>query len=128
MNLRPLNSVQRLFLVQFFFTTSETEPDYYHQKVNIGVASRVAEQFKKTKDLRKLGNFKKIPEMRGFVEHSIEKPILLNFVNLSPNFCSKLCEKTNFHFLFGPDPRILDFTFFEGFSILKVLFALQTDI
>ena len=65
--------------------------------------------------LRKLGNFKKIPEMLGFdgeypavqpkakfwhflvknckksaVKHSIEKPILLNFVNLSPTFCPRL--------------------------------------
>ena len=45
------------FLVQFVFTTSETELDYYHQKVNIPVASQVAEQLK-TYDLRKLGSFK----------------------------------------------------------------------
>ena len=66
-------------------------------------------------DLRKLGNFKKIPEIRGFdgeypavnpkakfwrflvknckksaVKHSVEKPILLNFVNLSSTFCPRL--------------------------------------
>ena len=34
------------FLAQFFFTTSETELDYYHQKVSVRVASRVAEQLK----------------------------------------------------------------------------------
>ena len=64
---------------------------------------------------RKLGNFKKTPEMRGFdgeypaihpkakfwsflvqnckqsaVKDSTEKPILLNFVNLSPTFCPRL--------------------------------------
>ena len=41
------------------------EVGYYHQKVNVRVASRVAERLK-TWDLRKLGNFKKIPEMLGF--------------------------------------------------------------
>ena len=39
--------------------------DYYHQKVNVRVASRVAEPLK-TSDLRKLGNFKEIPGMLGF--------------------------------------------------------------
>ena len=102
------------FSAQFFFTTSETELGYYHQKVNVRVASRVAERLK-TYDLRKLGNFKKIPEMLEFdgelpvvhpkakfdvfwqkncknsaVKHSIEKPVLLNFVNLSPTFCPRL--------------------------------------
>ena len=34
------------FLAQFFFTTSETELDYYHQKVSARVASRVAKRLK----------------------------------------------------------------------------------
>ena len=34
------------FLAQFFFTTSETELDCYHQKVSVRVASRVAERLK----------------------------------------------------------------------------------
>ena len=34
------------FLAQFLFTTSETELDYYHQKMNVRVASRVAERLK----------------------------------------------------------------------------------
>ena len=51
-------------LVQFFFTKSGTELDHYHQKVNV-VVSRVSERLK-TYDLRKLGNFKKIPEMLWF--------------------------------------------------------------
>ena len=42
-----------------------SETNSYHQKVNMQVASRVAERLK-TCDLRKLGNFKKIPEMLGF--------------------------------------------------------------
>ena len=29
------------FLAQFFFTTSETELDYYHQKVSARVAERL---------------------------------------------------------------------------------------
>ena len=39
-----LQSWTRLFhsLAHFFFTSSETEIDYYHQKVNVRVASRVA--------------------------------------------------------------------------------------
>ena len=51
--------VCRLFhvLAQFLCTTSETEVDYYHQKVNV----RASERLKK--DLRKLGNFRKIREM-----------------------------------------------------------------
>ena len=36
--------------------------DYYYQKPNVRVASRVAERFK-TYNLRKLENFKKISEM-----------------------------------------------------------------
>ena len=97
------------FLGHFPFTTSETQLDYYHQKVNVWVASRVA------KRLKKWGNFKKIPGMLGFdcesqavhpkskfwrssvknckksaVKLSIEKPILLSFVNLSPTFRPRL--------------------------------------
>ena len=53
------------FSSQFIFTTSQTELDYYHQKVNVRVVPRVAERLK-TYDLRKLGSFKKIPEMFGF--------------------------------------------------------------
>ena len=34
------------FLAQFFFTTSETELDYYQQKVSARVPSRVAERLK----------------------------------------------------------------------------------
>ena len=47
-------NICRLFpvLAQCFFTTSKTELNYYHQKVNIRVAS--------------IGNFKKIAETHGF--------------------------------------------------------------
>ena len=34
------------FLSSFLFTISETEPDYYHQKVNVRVISQVAERLK----------------------------------------------------------------------------------
>ena len=50
---------------QSFFITSKTEVDYYHQKMDVQVASRVAERLK-TYDLKKLGIFKKISEMLGF--------------------------------------------------------------
>ena len=57
-------------LAQFLFTTSETELDNYHQKLNVKFASRVVGRLK-TEGLRKLGNFKKIPEMLGFdIEYS----------------------------------------------------------
>ena len=80
--------------------------------MNVRVASRVAER------LKKLGNFKKIPEMLGFdvdypafhpnakfwrflvknckksaVTHSKEKLILPNFGNFSPIFCLRLQAK-----------------------------------
>ena len=83
------------------------ELDYYHQKVNVRVVSRVAER------LRKLGDFKKTPETLGFdsqypadhpkdkfyylkickksaLKYSIEKHVLFNFVNLSTIFCPRL--------------------------------------
>ena len=34
------------FLAQFIFTTSGTELDYYHQKVNVRVASQVFKRLK----------------------------------------------------------------------------------
>ena len=52
-------------LAQFLFTTSEMELDYYHQKVRVRVASRVAKRLK-TYDLKKLENFKKVFAMLGF--------------------------------------------------------------
>ena len=54
------------------------ELDHYHQKVNVRVAKRVAERFL-AKSCKK-----------SVVKQSIEKPILLNFVNLSPTFCPLL--------------------------------------
>ena len=41
-------NIWRLFhvLAELLFTTSETEQDYYHQKVNVGVATRVPEWVK----------------------------------------------------------------------------------
>ena len=100
--------------------------------------------------LRKLGNFKKIPEMLGFdgkypavqpkakfwrflvkyrkksaVKNSIEKPILLNFVNLSPTFCPRLSEET-FSFQLSPDSLILYFlnilVFEKPQSLFKLIF------
>ena len=40
-------------LAQFSFIVSDTELDYYHQKINLKVTSRAAEQFK----FRILGNY-----------------------------------------------------------------------
>ena len=54
-----LKNICRLFHIlpqQSSLNITERELDYYHQKVNIQVASRVAEQLK-TWHQRKLGNF-----------------------------------------------------------------------
>ena len=53
------------FLARFLFTTSDTVLDYYHNKKSLRVSSRVTERLEHS-DLRKFGNFKKIPEMLGF--------------------------------------------------------------
>ena len=50
-NKKSDNLTQNIFslfqvLVQFLFTSSEKEIDYYHQKVNVRNVSRVAERFK----------------------------------------------------------------------------------
>ena len=69
-------NIQRLFhfFAQFFFITSAMELDYYHQKVNVRVASGVAKRLK-TYDLSKIGNLKKILEMLGFdVEYPAVHP------------------------------------------------------
>ena len=92
---------------------SERKPDYYHQKKNARIVPRVAERLK-TEDLGKFEKFEKIPEMLGSdgkypahhpkaklsrflvkickksqVKHSIEEPILLNFMNLPTIFCPR---------------------------------------
>ena len=51
-------------LAQFLFTTSDTEPDYYQQEVNVRVALRVVERLNNW-DFMKFVKFKKIPEMLG---------------------------------------------------------------
>ena len=48
-------------LAQFPFTKSDSELDYYHKEVNVGVASRVAERLK-TLNFTKLVTLKKISE------------------------------------------------------------------
>ena len=63
---------------------------------------------------------------KSAVKHSIEKPILLHFVNLSPTFCPRFSEETNVHFLLGPDPLILYFlktlVFEKAHSLFKLIF------
>ena len=49
-------------LALILLTTSENELDYYQQKVNVQVASRVAEQLK-TSGFRKLVNCERISYM-----------------------------------------------------------------
>ena len=82
--------------------------------MDVRFTQRVAKRLR-TWDLRQLQNFKEIPEMLGFdskhpaghpkvqflrilvnhckksaVKHSIEKPIMLNFVNFSTTFYLRL--------------------------------------
>ena len=100
-------------LAQFLFNTSETELDYYHQKVNVRVTSRPDERLK-IDDFRKIENFKNNPwnarvyieypscnpkgndvpqnPKKSAVKNSIEKPISLNFVKLSKIFCPSLWD------------------------------------
>ena len=137
-------NICRLFhvLIQFLFTIWETELDYYHQKVNVRVASRVAKELK-IYDLGRLGNLKKMPEILGFdsecpagypkakfwlflvknckdstQKHSIEKHTLPNFVR---NFLRKQVFISNL-------VQTSWFYFFEDFRISKDLFPLQIDI
>ena len=55
------------------------------------------------------------------VKHSIKKPVLLKFVNLS----TKIAWGNRFSLL--TQSRPLDFKFFEDFSMSKDAFALQID-
>ena len=104
------------------------------------------EKKKKKKDL---GNLKKIPEMLGFdgefpavnpkakfrrflvksckksaVKHSVEKHILLNFVNLSPTFCPRLYLRRQYTTF---DDYILLYYFrrlyitFDGYILISAL-------
>ena len=59
------NATQSQKTPQSSFTTGETELDYFHQKLSVGVHSRATEGLT-TQDLRKLRNWQKIPEMLGF--------------------------------------------------------------
>ena len=81
-----------LQLAQFLFTTSKTELNYYHQKLSVWAASRVAERLK-TLDLRKLENLKKIFGMLGPDGE---------YLGWHPNakfwwFCQNLAKNQRFH-------------------------------
>ena len=60
------------------------------------------------------------------VKHSIEKPTLLNFVNLSPTFCPRLSEEAKWHSWLGPYPLIIHFLKFlifgKSHSLFKLIF------
>ena len=98
-------------LAQFLFTTSETELDCYQQKMNGRVAVRDAGQVKTSPmgglnihtrkknlgswEIRKFKTqiltFFGKKSQKSAVNHSIQKVILLNFMNL-------LSEETDFQF------------------------------
>ena len=82
------HNVLRLFdvLPNFPFTTSETMGDYYLQTWYIPVASRVAERpysplsgphspHKKKKNLRKLGNIRKVPKFHRMIGMTSQCPV-----------------------------------------------------
>ena len=75
------------------------ELDWYHQKVSVLVASRLAKQLK-TYDLRKSCNFEKILGMLGFDGEYLAghpKPNFDNFVKNSQNIsCKTFHTKTYF--------------------------------
>ena len=50
------------------------------------------------------------------VKHSIEKPILLNFVTLSKILCPTLSEEIHFHFHLDPDHLNLYFLKISAFQ------------
>ena len=60
------------------------------------------------------------------VKHSIEKPTLPNFVNLSTTFCQRLSEEAKFHLKLSPDALILHFLKFliseKSYLIFKFIF------
>ena len=60
---------------------------------------------------------------KSAVKLSIEKPVLLNFVNSFAIFCSRFSEKLHVHFELP-----LEFTFSVDFSISKYSFAVKIGI
>ena len=64
-NLEQKNCGLFYFLTELVLSTSHTKPGYYQQKMNVRVSSPVEGRLK-TQDLRKLGIFRKIPELLGF--------------------------------------------------------------
>ena len=63
---------------------------------------------------------------KSTVNYSIEKSILLKFVNLSLTFCRRLSEETHFPFQLSSNPLILHFlkvlVFEEAHSLSKMIF------
>ena len=117
------------FLVQFFFTTTETELNYYHQKVNVQVASQVAEDLGSYKIKKFDGEYPTAHQNARFWCFSVKtrkksalnlstaKPILLNFAEFVYNLLSKIVWGNRSLFLTRSRP--LDFTFFWRFYYFK---------
>ena len=63
---------------------------------------------------------------KSAVKHSIEKPILLKFLQFVSNLLSKIVWGNKISFVTCSRP--LDFIFSKVFSLWKVSFALQIDI
>ena len=61
---------------------------------------------------------------KSTIKYSIEKPISLNFVNLSPRFCPTLSEETKLYLQLDPDLLILHFLKFLIFEKSHWLFKL----
>ena len=118
-------------------TTSETETNYYYQKLNIRNVLEMYNQFK-TQEVRKLRNFTKTSNLpaaslpsrnksleivienlkKSAIELSIESLILFNFVNLYKIFCGGLSRKTELTFSKIQNPW--NFYFVQVLASLKV--------
>ena len=92
-------NIYRFFhvLVQFLFTISETELDYYHQTVNVRVTSSVKRlmlvfdgPYSAGHPKAKFWRFSEKNREISAVKHFIEKSNLLSFVNLSTTICPRL--------------------------------------
>ena len=109
------------------------------------VVRKVTKQLK-TQNFKKLRNFKEVLEMLGIekkglirlckgqilavvlqecqklaVNNSMEKPVVLRFVDFSTIFCPRLFKETYFYLQFSPNPTELIF-FIQTYSLLKLIF------
>ena len=103
-------------MAQFVLTTTETEPNYYHQKSNIQFASGVAEPMIITQGLKNKRNIEIVRNSwiyrsvlsrkvtmkslafaaelcrNSVLKYSFEKAVIINFVSFFTIFCQIFCR------------------------------------